>query len=243
MKFSKFLLILGIIAIVGIFTVNASFAVSEDLLTYKGSQYISYDKKISSIDYKYVFKNKKDNANLNIKVKKDYQNKYKIKSVNTKFFVYDKKCVFKKSIYKDYNGKNKNSISIKIPKYSSIAKLTINYKTKSNLKKESTNFYMRSSFKQKLYLQSKRSKANVLEKGYNKVNSGKIIYVPTYQKIKIYTKSKNYKIKLIRFMGLNTTSKMKQNIDVVPRDANEWVAVSYEFIEDLKPLGIRLYYY
>lgn len=45
----------------------------------------------------------------------------------------------------------------------------------------------------------------------------------------IKTKSKNYKIRLIRYIGYNTTSKEKQNFDFVPTDLNRHTSASFDF--------------
>jgi hypothetical protein len=243
MKFSKILLIFAILALVSAFAMNVSFAAGENLALNKSSQIVTYDKKVSTIDAKYLYNNKKENVYLNVKVKKDYQKKYKIKSVKVKYDFFNKKGVYQKTAYKTYNGENKKSILIKIPNYSSTNKIAITYNTKSKLKKESVNFFMKSNSKKNIYLQSKKSKANIVEKGYNKISGKEIIYVPTYQKITIQTKNKNYKIKLIRFVAYNTSSGEKQNIDVIPENVNKYVLVNYEFSTDLGLSKISLYYY
>ncbi|MGL4670344.1 MAG: hypothetical protein ACRCVG_07135 [Methanobacteriaceae archaeon] len=243
MKISKIILLIGLVVFVSLMAVNIGFAANDDLVIVKANQTITYDKKVSTIEGKYVFNNKKEDVYLNVKVKKDYQKKYGIKSVKIKYYLYNKNGNYQKTIYKYYNGKNKKSILIKIPKYSGTDKIVINYKTNSNLKKEVVNLFMRSTSKTSSYLESKRSKATMVQKGYNKINGKKIINGPTYQKIQIQTNSGKYKMKLIKFIGFNTTSKKEQYIDIVPENVNKYVKISYEFYNDLKFNGIKIYYY
>lgn len=213
MRFSKVLLILGIIALVSAFAMSTSFAASSEHVT-KYKQYVwdSYDKKIVNVDHLEVYSNLKPSSvssasSYKINVKKSYKNKYKINSVKVKYAVYDNSSEFEKYTYKTYNVKNKNSVNIKNPnKNTMIEQITINYYTKSKIKNESisANTFPKGEWKSTTYFYGNKSIGVLKEKGYIKRFSGGYYYASTSHNLKISTKNKKYKINKVKlaFYGI-----------------------------------------
>lgn len=118
MKFSRILLIFGIVAILSIFAVSTTFAAcasTEKLTQYKGSFSSNLNKKISNIEQISAFKNNNSKEYYKINIKKNYQNRYKIRSVSVKYSLIDNEThEIINFFYKNYTGKNKNSLKINI---------------------------------------------------------------------------------------------------------------------------------
>lgn len=209
MKFKKLVLILGILAVVSVFTISTGFAASSEKITgFNSNQSITYDYKIIKISH--VFKSPsdgKDSEYFRINVKKAYQNKYKIKSVKAKISVYDDYEITK-TYYKTYNIKNKNKAYIKLPNsngtnWYNIEKITVFYKTKSKIKNESTKFQKYATFKSTTKFNGINSNIVLKEKGYYKWTAmGEQPYT-TYQHFQIKTKNKKYKIKSVKVSYYN----------------------------------------
>ncbi len=201
MKFRKILLVLGIVALASVFVMNASFAASsEKLSVYKGYYSFINDKKVSTIEQVVTFNNESSKQYYKINIKKTYQKKYKIKSVNIKYAVFDNKTdEFKNYIYKNYTANNKNSFVINplINEWISFDKLTVNYQTKEKIKKESVSFSSKPELKYNIYFTSNKANAQVFQKIYIK-NGIKYPFAVKYQKLKVLTKSNKYKIKSIK---------------------------------------------
>jgi hypothetical protein len=215
MKFRKILLILGIVSLASVFVINASFAASSEKLSiYKSSSSATIDKKVSTIQEVSTINNGNGNGTYKeyckISIKKAYQKKYKIKSVNIRYSVYDNKTSeFKNYIYRNYTVNNKNNfvINTKINDYTSIDKLTVNYQTNGKIKKESTSsYYSKGELKFNSYLISIKANANMIQKiSINGKNVNP--FTVKYQKLKVVTKSKQYKIRSIKLSLVN----MKNN--------------------------------
>jgi hypothetical protein len=208
MKFREILLILGIVAIASVFVMNASFAASgESLSVYKDSSLGNFNKKIVSIDQVSSWKNGTGKDYYKINIKKAYKNKYKIKSVTMGYFLNDNSTYYetKDMLYKNYTGKNKNSLIIKFSSEAiSPEKLTINYYTKGKIKKETFYPYSTNAdWKSTSYFTSNKANAK-LTRNISIKNSiyGSSISV-THQKIKIATKNKNYKIQSVKLILLD----------------------------------------
>ncbi|KZX15214.1 hypothetical protein MBCUT_16740 [Methanobrevibacter cuticularis] len=217
MKFSKILLILGIIALLSAFAMSTSFAISSEKITkYKLYSNSTYNKKIVTID-ELSISNHNDNVKLkyyNINIKKKYQNKYKLKSVNITY-TYHKENWESVKVHKNYNAKNKNTIKIKgSPKYYYVD-ITINYYTKSKIKKESISLpYNSHKWKGTFYYYGKKSNIKLYE-AKNITETQYLTAVDiTYEKFKVTTKNKKYKIKEVKvvyydFYGVNSIKTYK----------------------------------
>lgn len=212
MKFSKILLIVGIVALVFTFAMSTSSAASSEKITkFKMYDKNSYNKKIVTIDKSYSLKNNRGVeyiSSYKISIKNKYKGKYKIKSVNMTYQYYDENSYKHKNIYYNYNGKNKNTIKIKDPKKSIIfQKMTINYYTKGKIKKESTKFQLNSNYKTVTYYYGNKANVKLNERGYNKLDSTFNEYLPrlTYTKFKVTTKNKKYKIKKVQAVYYDDT--------------------------------------
>jgi len=147
MKFTKFLLIIGIITLMSAFVVNTSYAANSEKITKFDCKEINvYNKKIVSIQKVSNFNEEKSSVYFKISVKNLFKNKYKIKSVQVKISEYNtNEYIETKTYNKTYEYKKKDIVHIKLPnsnniKYYSMDKITIFYKTKSKFKNESTKF-------------------------------------------------------------------------------------------------------
>lgn len=216
MKFSKILFIICIIALVSVFTMNVGFAASNEKITkYKEYQWDKHDTKIVNINcYTINVKDSKSyyiksKSSYKINIKKPYKNNYKINSINVKYAVYGKNTYdFKKYIYKNITLKNKNSVTIKDKNADTrIEKITINYNTKSKIKKESPNLWEpKGNWKRVVYFYGNKSKAILKENGYMKRGqygcdgSYSYAYSPTNQKLKVSTTNNKYKIDKVKLI-------------------------------------------
>ncbi|OQD59189.1 hypothetical protein MBBAR_5c00320 [Methanobrevibacter arboriphilus JCM 13429 = DSM 1125] len=210
MRFSRFLLIVGVVALVSVFAMSTSFAVSansEKLTQYKGSFSSNINKKISNIEQVYAFKNNNSKEYYKINIKKNYQNKYKIRSVNVRYAVVDNEThKIRNFLYKNYTGKNKKSLKIDILNKDDtfIDKVTINYFTKGKIKNESFySYYYTNNFTLVNYLASGKANAKAVQKGDYKITQLGNIPIIKYQNVKIITKSKKYKIKAVKLILTN----------------------------------------
>lgn len=126
---------------------NTSFAGSnEKLEEFKNYQINTFDKKISEIKINTLIKGNywdQSTKSCKISIKDLYKNKYKIKSIDIKYYDYDN---FKSRI-KSFKLKNKNSFFIRPENDISIEKISINYKTNGKVKKETTKFGVDNSWK------------------------------------------------------------------------------------------------
>jgi len=209
MKFSKILLIVGVVTLVFAFAMSTSFAVSSEKITkYKMYGENSYNKKIVTIDESYFLRERGDDAisSYKINIKNKYKNKYKIKSVNMTYMHYNEKTGFTKYIYKNYNGKNKNTIKIKgSQKNLYPQKMNINYYTKSKIKKESYKPHSNYNWKTTTYFYGNKSNVKLSEKGYYKLNLDPDGERTTYKKFKVSTKNKKFKIKKVQAVYYDAT--------------------------------------
>ncbi|MBZ9571115.1 hypothetical protein KQY27_06130 [Methanobrevibacter sp. TMH8] len=202
MKINRILLMIGIVAIAFIFVMNVSFAASsEKLEAYKGSFYSNTEKKVSNVEQVFAFNYNNSKEYYKISIKKNYQNKYKIKSVNATYSVFDNKTYKAKYFYKNYNGKNKNFLKIKSLNNDTVnlEKLVINYYTKGKIKHESFKPYYISNFIETTYLSAKKANAKLVQKLNFKIRKHTNFPKIEYQNIKIITKNKKYKIKAVKF--------------------------------------------
>ncbi|KZX14861.1 hypothetical protein [Methanobrevibacter curvatus] len=165
MKFSRLLLIIGIVVLVSVFAMSTSFAASkksESIYSDKISQYISedsYKTKISEIKKTDIVSVKKGGytrkGNFKISVKNSFKNKYKIKSVTVVYkhrYTDDIMDEVEKKVYKTYKPKNKKILAIKDLSASEslgyeFVKIIINYKTSKKMKQETT--YLKKYYKYK----------------------------------------------------------------------------------------------
>ena len=198
-------------------TIGASYAASNEKIeldTYKTIK--TFDKKIVSIDEICVWYKKYDyTTTFKVNIKKVNQQKYKIQSVKCKY-IYEEDIYENDYDYKTYNGKNKNFLTIKPPEGALLDSMTINYQTKSKVKKESIKFdgMASPSFEWKCYLDGvgKKSKITLKEEGYfaKKQNT---LFVQ-YHKFIFKTTNKKYKIKEVEltYRGQDKATKTKTTI-------------------------------
>lgn len=173
MKFKKIVLILAIIALVSTLAINTSFAASNEKITkWKMHATNTYTKEIVTIYEIYVMDDDYNSkSTYKIMIKKKYQNKFKIKSVNITYKYYGADYELDETIHKTYNGKKKNSITIKDSmKNLDLEKIAIEYYTKAKPKIESTNLLMNFNWKSTTQYYGKKSNIKVFEKGYNKIS-------------------------------------------------------------------------
>ena len=117
-------------------------------------------------------------------------------------------------VYKTYDGKNKKSLTIKQPKGHDFLAMTINYKTKSSIKKESTKLQQNTgTTKQILYsnVVGKKAKIFLKEKGL-RYNKGQGTVVTIYQKFNIKTINKKYKIKTVQLIYRDMIDKVTRTL-------------------------------
>lgn len=244
MKFSKILLIIGIVALASVFVMNASFAASsEELSVYKGSGSLTTDKKVSTIIDVSKFQNDGYKEYCKINIKKAYQKKYKIKSVNIRYSVIDTKTYkFKNYLYKNYTVNNKNSFIVNVSGNDSVSfdKLTVNYQTKGKIKNESiTSSYTKGELKYNTYFDSNKANAYLFQKVYLK-NDMKDPFTVKYQKIKVLTKNKKYKIKTIKLAFSNAKTNKISYSTFKGYGKNSLIIKLYQ---NKIVQGIKVYYY
>ncbi|KZX10099.1 hypothetical protein [Methanobrevibacter curvatus] len=196
MKFKKTFLSVIFVAIIFIIAVNASYAVSNEVIEpYKDYSADIYQKKIISVEdiHKSVIKGEKYyNTNiLKIDVKSLYQKNYKIKSIKMKF------SNGKTLNYNLSKFKKRSKINVKINlgnKY--LDKITVNYNTKGKIKNETVNFGSNSKWKGTTYFKGKKSKIVLKESGVP-VNEGQGYIKITNRHFKIKTIGSKYYLKSI----------------------------------------------
>ena len=204
MNIKKILIISLFLLILTNIVIDASYAVSNEkinLFTYKDIE--TFDKKIASIDKIDVYDKKyNSNTSYKINIKKANQQKYKIQSVKCKYSFLNTKTYKDDTVYKTYDGKNKTSLTIKQAEDYTLESMTINYKTNSNIKKESAKFQAIGINKRKYDSSGVGKKANITlkEKGYGNYTSGFAVYVTTEHKFNIKTTNKKYKIKTVQLI-------------------------------------------
>ena len=216
MNIKKILIISLFLLILTSIVIDASYAVSSEKIKISYSKLTdTFDKKIASIDEILTWpkKNYYTEYSYKVNIKKANQNKYKIQSVKCKYNFYDDITDKYNIIYKTYNGKNKTSLNIKQSDDYSLESVTINYQTKSEIKKESMNIRFYNGKVTKVTYDSqgigKKSKITVKEKGYYLTN-GQGIPVITNIKFNIKTTNKKYKIKTIQLIYQNTDDKVSK---------------------------------
>lgn len=208
MKFSRILLIFGIVAILSIFAVSTTFAAcasTEKLTQYKGSFSSNLNKKISNIEQISAFKNNNSKEYYKINIKKNYQNRYKIRSVSVKYSLIDNEThEIINFFYKNYTGKNKNSLKINILDKDNIFidKVIINYYTKGKIKNESF-YYYNNDMSFVGYWAGKKVIAKLVQKGDYEITKFGNIPIMKYQNVKFLTKNKKYKIKAVKLLLTN----------------------------------------
>ncbi|MDR2966921.1 MAG: hypothetical protein LBU74_03105 [Methanobacteriaceae archaeon] len=196
MNIKKIMIISLFLLIITSMTTGTIFASSEKIESYNSSKRTeTYYEKIVTID---EVENNDGNYNIislyyKIKIKKAYQNKFKIESVNCKYYGYETKNHFSKT----YNGKNKISLAIIAPKNCDLTSMTINYKTKSKIKNERPTFYKGKAKSLHYYkFIGKKSIITLRVKGYD-LSKGQGYGDITHQKFQIKTTNQKYKIKTI----------------------------------------------
>jgi hypothetical protein len=195
---------------------STTFAASNEKLTqYNGSLTVNMDKKVSAITFNSKFYNADSDiakGQYKINIKKPYQKNYKIKSVDIMYFVTDNKTGKPKNYaYRSYTTNTKNTksnknsfiINTEITRDMNIDKLTVNYQTNGKIKKESiSSTYSKANLKFNIHLIGKKSSANVVQKFHMNNNRANPILMK-YQKIKVLTNSKEYKIKAVKLSLAN----------------------------------------
>ena len=117
--------------------------------------------------------------------------KYSLWNVNITFGI---KSGDDETIYRTYDGKNKTSLTIKVPwkiEDNTLESMTINYQSKNNIKKESTK--LENTILTKYYLKGIGKKSEVYY-----VSAGQEHGDITYEKFNITTTNKKYKIKTVK---------------------------------------------
>ncbi|MCL2687015.1 MAG: hypothetical protein FWE58_00565 [Methanobrevibacter sp.] len=215
MNIKKILIIVLFLLILASTTIGASYAASNEKINLSFAKNTAiFDKKIVSIDEIMIYDKKNDfKYAYKVNIKKANQNKYNIKSVKCKYSVYNDTTDKYDTIVKTYNGKNKTSLNIKpIKDYKSVS-MTINYQTKSEIKKESLKFAFYNGKITKVKYDSKglgkRSNIIVKEKGYY-YTKGQGIPIITYIKFNIKTTNKKYKIKTVKLIYRNISDKISK---------------------------------
>lgn len=202
MKIKRIILIIWIIILISVFALNTSFAASNETIDkYKTHQIDTYDKKIITMDHvsEWSTNNYNGKGYLTFNVKKAYKDKYKIKSIKARYYTNDG------IIYKTYNVKNKTKVILKYKNELYPGKFTVNYYTKGKIKNESINIDSKHNWKSTTYFYGKKANIVLKESGYVRMvpNWGGVP-VTNYQKFKVITKSKKYKIKMVKtfFFGM-----------------------------------------
>ena len=213
MNIKKILIIFLFLLILANITIDASYAVSNEKIKISNYKWVdTVDEKIVSIDIITVT-DKKNNYNVSYKIniKKANQNKYKIQSVKCKYSIWNIKSGDDETIYRTYDGKNKTSLTIKVPwkiEDNTLESMTINYQTKNNIKKESTK--LENTILTKYYLKGIGKKSEVYY-----VIAGQDHGDTTYEKFNIKTTNKKYKIKTVQLyydIGYGKTKTITFNV-------------------------------
>jgi hypothetical protein len=197
MNKKAYLIIFALAILFLVFSINASFATSETIYKSSDHQLDTYDKKIVTLKVDTLSYRLHENKQyLKIEVKKEYRNKYKIKSYEIKFS--DKKAKLVKV-------NNKKYIKIKVPLYNSLSWIKINYLTKGKIKKESTKF-RNSKFKIVRFFKGKKSNVKITQEGITDYINWENFPTINYQKIKITTKNKKSKINQVKLLYYDYTT-------------------------------------
>jgi hypothetical protein len=185
---------MGILAFISVFTMNVSFAASDETIDEcKTHRVDTYNKKIVSVNHISKWnKNYNGKYYLNIDIKKTYKSKYKLKSIKIRYNDYwgDVK-------YKTYNIKNKTKVNLNINGFY-VNKLMITYQTKDKIKNETLNMETKHNWKSTTHFYGKKANIILKESGYATYSPQGAWPTTNYQKFKITTKSKNYKINVIK---------------------------------------------
>jgi hypothetical protein len=195
MNIKKILIISLLLLTLATVTIGASYAATSEKISYSSSKSTqTFDKKIVSINEIYTWNKKGDKFQYKISIKKSFQNKYKIKSVRCEYIDYETD----KITYITYDGKNKNSLTIKPINGSFRMPMIIYYETKEKIKKESAKF----SEKKRVFLSDsnfvgKKANIKLREKGYVD-DRGQGTSIIQYQKFDIKTINKKFKIKTVK---------------------------------------------
>ena len=200
MKIKRIILIMGILAFITIFALNASFAASNETIDkFKTQQVDTYNKKIITVDYvsKYTDKNYNFNAYLTFSVKKTYKSKYKIKSIKAQYYTQYG------TITKSYAIKNKTKVRLNFKNGIFDGNFTVSYYTKGKIKNETVNMESKHKWKGTTYFYGKKSNINLKDSGYVTYSPQGAWYVTDYQKFTTTTKSKKYKLKTIKAFFFN----------------------------------------
>jgi len=217
MNIKKILIIFLFALILANIAIGASYAATEKIhpSTYKEIE--TFDKsKIVSIDKISVYVKKGvDDSYYKINIKKANKAKYKIQSVTCKYSFWNDDTDKAEIIYKTYDGKNKTSLTIKQPEdYYFLKSMTINYQTKSSIKKESAKLQGSTGTTKVVSYSNKtgkKAKITLTEKGYN-INKGQGNRILTYQKFNIKTTNKKYKIKTVQLVYRDIMDKVTKTL-------------------------------
>jgi hypothetical protein len=192
-----------------VFAMGVSFAAnSEKIDETKGSHIITYKNKVVNINEVFVWNRDKytDNHYYNISIKEPYNKKYKIQSVNVKYVVHNMETGTLKNVNKKYSTKKNNTITFKHPNSYTyiyyIEKITVNYKTKTTTKSESSilSNTLSNKWKNTQHFHGTKSKIVLTGQGNGSPRQG--YYETTNQKLKVQTKNTKHKIKSVECLAV-----------------------------------------
>lgn len=217
MKLNKILLILAIFAIISVFGMGTSFAASNETIDESNGIYtLNYKNKVINIceTFEWDADEGIDEHYYAVGIKKAYNKKNKIKSINVKYSVFEMETgKFKKYVNKKYITVKNNKITFKHPTSNNyiyyIDKLTVKYKVKTKTKSESSTMSntLSNRWKNTQYLNGKKSNVVLEGTGYGSPRHGH--YKTINQKLTIQTKNKKHKIKSVDCLswGIGSDSK------------------------------------
>ena len=197
MNIKKILMVSLFLLILASVTMGLSYSASSEKIGISSTKMTEkIEKKIVSIDrINFWSKKSGDKYYYKIKIKKNYQNKYRIQSVKCEYIDYGYDSG---NFYKTVNGKNKKSLNIKPLNNDYIMSMTVKFQTKEKIKSESTKFWeKRYKILRDKEFRGKKANIKVREKGYWLVDGQGNTFIK-YQKVDIKTTSKKYKIKTIK---------------------------------------------
>lgn len=104
--------------------------------------------------------------------------------------------------YKTYNIKNKIKLKLKIKVY--IDKIVVSYKTKDKIKNETLNLEIKHNWKSTSHFYGKTANIILKKSGYITHSPQESWPVINYQRFKVTTKNKKYKLKTVKafFFGV-----------------------------------------
>jgi len=212
MKGKKFLAIIGITALVLFFALNTSFAASSEKINPGHSKNLDvFDKKVVTITQVSTYHDESYSNYFRINIKKAFQNKYKIKSVQAKISeIEGNKNNLKIRRYTETHVfKNKDSVIVKIPdsndtKSYQMDKITIFYQTKSKIKNESEKFTKQGTTFWETNFKGKKANIVLKEKFHVDLSSKDGRSVITSQNFKIKTINSKDKIKSVKINYYNS---------------------------------------